>query len=238
MAHVLGTAAPPPDGTARRVLAAIRLADEPPTVADLCSALGLHRNTVRQHLTALLELDLVSQGRRHTGGKGRPQEVYRATAQGRRAGQRNYALLAAVLIERVAAGGGDPARVAREAGRSWGAALAGAGSVGDGQVRDILEFLDEAGFEPLLHSADSADSADGPWEVALRNCPFRELADTHAGLVCGLHEGLLDGLVGNAADPHQSAARVELEPFVTPTTCLVRVSPGPEAPAGRGHAHP
>lgn len=204
--------------TRERLLTEIRTAATPPTVDELAAVLGLHRNSVRMHTQALQESGLVSQGTRPTGGRGRPLVVYRPTRRGSRAGGRNYELLAEVLVDHLAATEPQPASAARTAGRAWGGRLASRRRGAAGRVSAVLE---EMGFEP---------DGDGP-TIELRNCPFRELVDTHQGLVCSLHAGMLEGLV--EADARASgdrvssgdvgAAPVTLVPFSSPTSCTVRL---------------
>lgn len=208
-----------PEGTSRRVLLAIRTAEQPPTVEDISSVLGVHPNTVRQHV-GILEADgLVLRDRRPTGSKGRPRAVYRPTSLGERSGDRNYELLAGVLVEQLASGGEDAVPAARQAGRAWGSRLGGALAADSPAVESLLvHFLEQTGFEPV-------PGPPGPVEeVSLRNCPFRELADSHADLVCSLHEGLLEGLAEGGSGAPARGVRVDLVPFATPTTCLVRVT--------------
>lgn len=214
-----GSAGPVPEGTRRRVLLAIRAAEQPPTVEDLSSALDVHPNTVRQHVGTLEADGLVARGRQPTGGKGRPRAVYRVTSRGERSGDRNYELLARVLVERLASDGESPVPQAREAGRSWGAHFGepvAEGSPDAGSL--LLDFLEQEGFEPVPGPGGRVD------EVSLRNCPFRELADSHGNLVCSLHEGLLEGLVHGEHAAADEGVHVDLVPFDTPSTCLVRLS--------------
>jgi predicted ArsR family transcriptional regulator len=214
-----GTMAPAIEGTRQRILLAIRGAEQPPTVAELASALEVHHNTVRQHVATLEADGLVARDRRPTGGKGRPRTAYRVTPLGRRSGRRNYELLARVLVERLATGGDDATQRARDAGRSWGRQVATSASGPGAAPEDLLlDVLDEEGFDPVPRNAP------GGLEVSLRNCPFRELADSHGDLVCSLHEGLVDGLVNGADDATAGGVRVELVPFATAATCLVRVA--------------
>jgi len=204
-------------GTRARVLAAIRGASVPVTIEELAAGLDVHPNTIRFHTSALEDSGLVIQGRQATGGKGRPRKVYRASAQGARSGKRNYELLSKVLLEHLAAAQ-DPAGAARAAGQAWGAASADArGTRGRASsTQMVVDFLDTMDFEP------EHDRRLTPAQVRLRNCPFRELVDTHQDLVCNLHAGLLDGLVDGRSDG------VELIPFHSETACLVRLSPREE----------
>lgn len=187
------------------VLTQIRTATTPPTVDEIASALALHPNSVRLHAGALEEAALVTRGTRPTGGRGRPLTVYRPTPKGARAGGRNYEILAEVLVDHIAATEPEPELAARAAGRAWGERLAHARRGGTAHV--VPAVLTELGFEP-----------DGDLTtIELRNCPFRELVDTHQGLVCSLHAGMLDGLAGDDG-------RVTLAPFTGPETCTVSLA--------------
>lgn len=206
--------------TARRVLVAVRTAERPPTVEDLSLVLGLHPNTVRQHVAALEADGLLERDRRPTGGRGRPRAVFRTTPRGERSGWRNYELLARVLVERLASRADDARAEARAAGREWGALLADDREPRPGEVQSLVyDVLTEGGFEPLASPGSAADGSLA--EIALRNCPFRELADSRGDVVCTVHEGILQGIVQgpSARGPH-----VELLPRVTPTSCLVRLT--------------
>lgn len=201
-----------------RLLTAIRTAAIPPTVDELAALLDLHRNSVRIHAQALQEAGLIDQGTRATGGRGRPLVVYRPTRRGARAGGRNYELLAEVLVDHLAATEADPEAAARTAGRAWGGRLA---KRRRGEATRVPAVLEELGFEP-----DGDKST-----IELRNCPFRELVDSHQGLVCSLHAGMLEGLVADGAATDQTVTgsggeRVEsvtLVPFTSPTSCTVRL---------------
>ena len=43
-------------------------------------------------------------------------------------------------------------------------------------------------------------------EVTLRNCPFRDLLEEHRDLVCAVHRGLLDGVLGASRPPLRMTA--------------------------------
>ena len=53
-----------------------------------------------------------------------------------------------------------------------------------------------AGFDPRFRRA-----SDGTVEVTLRDCPFRELLDDHRDLVCSIHQGLVEGMLGALEPP-------------------------------------
>ena len=203
-----------PADTRDRVLAAIRTAPAPPTVDELAASLGLHRNSVRLHAAALKDAGLVTQGSRPSHGRGRPQTTYRTSRRGAWTGRRDYRLLASLLLSEL--GGNDFQRsvAAERVGRSWGRGMAARGYDDDDNTTSdrVVGVLDELGFEPTTISSAG--------EFELRNCPFRELVDSHGGAVCALHAGMLDGLAGQ--DGHRSS--VELLPFTSPHACTVRMS--------------
>ncbi len=196
-------------GTREQVLTEIRTAVTPPTVDEIAAALGLHRNSVRLHAAALQEAGLITQDGRATGGRGRPLAVYRPTPRGARAGGRNYEILAEMLVSHLATIEDHPEAAARAAGRAWGDRIAtrhrhGPAGPGPGGGRELVaSVLDEMGFEPREAGAT----------IELVNCPFRELVDSHQGLICSLHGGMLEGL----------ADGVSLLPLTSPSTCTVRL---------------
>jgi predicted ArsR family transcriptional regulator len=96
--------------------------------------------------------------------------------------------------------------------------------VDDGDLLDraalrALAVFGRMGFAPELADAGAAES-DMSQErmIRLRACPVRELARAHPEVGCGVHLGLLQGLL---ADPSISA---HLEPFVEPDLCLARLT--------------
>lgn len=76
-------------------------------------------------------------------------------------------------------------------------------------------------------------------EVHLHTCPFLELVGRNPDAMCGLHVGVIRGVMEYAGAPNGNAV---LEPFGAPTACVVRLSLGeteqaeqPEQP-GQGAA--
>lgn len=204
------------EDTRARVLAAIRTSADALTLDQIAAALGVHRNTVRFHAGALEADGLVVAEPRPTGGKGRPRMAYAPTSAGVRSGARNYRMLADVLVAHLAQSSADPVPEARAAGRSWGEALAAERRRHPASpARLVREALTDIGFEP------AAGPTTRPAEIELYNCPFRELVDDHQELVCALHSGLIEGLLGGAGHPEVA---VDLRPFATPGNCLVRLT--------------
>ncbi len=211
-------------GRRREVLALLRASASPLSIAEIAEHLQVHPNTVRFHLGALTGTGQVERADTAPSGPGRPPLVFRARSGMDAAGPRNYQLLAAVLANGLAAGP-DPAAVAVDAGRRWGARLTGratpAGSA-DGGVRWLVGLLGDLGFAPEW------PMPEGPERIGLRHCPFLEVAGSAPDVVCRVHLGLMQGAMTALDAPVRVDA---LEPFVAPDLCLAHLS-GPAAPRG------
>ncbi|MES1246893.1 MAG: helix-turn-helix domain-containing protein [Actinomycetota bacterium] len=185
-------------------------------VAELAERLGLHQNTVRFHLGALVDSGhLAAVPQPHAAGPGRPRFVYRPVV--RREGTRDeYRLLATMLTAAA-----DPAAAA-EAGRRWGRSLARQHAGDAAATETVAALLAEQGFDPEV--------ADG--ELRMRRCPFHQLATTHGEVVCAVHRGLIDG----ALEELGSDLRIErVDAFVEPDLCVARLraTSGPSGPSTR-----
>lgn len=203
-------------GLRGQLLTAIRTAAEPLGVDDLAAQFDVHRNTVRANLAVLEAKGLVEPQPQPTGGKGRPRQVYSPTADGARIGDRNFLLLAEVLVEQVALASERPVEVAREAGRRWGVELSQseeAGRRAHSAPRRFHDALDAIGFQP-----DRALTARTR-QFRLLNCPFREAVDRNPEVVCAVHLGLTEGLLAGGGTPRD----VHLEPTSSHQGCLVQL---------------
>lgn len=206
----------------RRVLMALRDSSIPLGVVQLSERLGIHPNTVRFHLDALVQSGQVERLPGAPAGPGRPPLAFRISPGMDPKGPRNYQLLAEMLVDQLAAGPDAPGR-AVAAGRAWGQQLhlpapAGRERRDDG-VNQLVGLLAELGFEPERHTTD-----EGSRQIALRNCPFLDLVESRTHVVCPIHLGLMQGTLAAAESP----VTVErLEPFVEPGLCLAHLSPAP-----------
>jgi predicted ArsR family transcriptional regulator len=145
-------------------------------IEELCQALRVSHNAVRQHLSALTAAGLVSHGvARPTGG--RPQARYLLTAEGRAQFPRNYGLIAAKVLERLYADAG-PSQVQSmlmEIGRELGLDAAAAASMTDSNAAaaTLAAQLDALGYEA------QAVRRNGEMQVEAYNCVFHALAKAH-----------------------------------------------------------
>jgi predicted ArsR family transcriptional regulator len=203
------------------VLDLLRAADGPLGVRQIAQRTGLHPNTARFHLEALAEAGLAV---RETEGRqtpGRPRIGYRAGADGP-GGPRRYRLLAEMLTSLIAGTMPEPDRAAEQAGREWGAYLAEqpppyerlSAEEAAGQLTAIMEQL---GFAPRAEAGADA----GQYQLRLRQCPFREVAEHHRDVICSLHLGLMRGALARMRAP---VTADRLDPFVEPSLCIARLT--------------
>ena len=183
----------------------------------IAAATGLHPNTVRHHVDVLLTAGLVRARPDPTRTGGRPRRLFQTT---RLAGGHNgegYPLLAEIIVAELARGG-DGAGRAIAAGRRWAEQQASADPSSKGQAagstaaaEKITAFFAEVGFQPeLVRRADL-------WQILLHHCPFLSLARAHPDIVCGVHLGLLNGMLARHDVPPTAGTLV---PFVEPTLCI------------------
>lgn len=189
----------------RSVLLAVAHSVKAAKVADLSLDLGLHANTVREHLDALVLSGLVKRDRLPSMGRGRPSYGYHPTASGRfHVGlpPGDYLELLGVLADALA--GVLTPEQAQALGVRWAARFPADGSEG---IERILKALARCGFSPEV------DESGG--SVALRTCPLVETAAEHPRLICELHLGLIEGLadVGATLRPfaEEGACRLDFD---------------------------
>jgi predicted ArsR family transcriptional regulator len=207
-------------GSRARVLDLLRAAGGPLGVQEIASQAGLHPNTARFHLDALVHSGLASRERQQRESLGRPSMAYAATGEHGPAGQRRYRLLAEMLSSMLAEVMPQPGEAAAEAGREWGRYLAGQlppyERLDAAQATERLEaILENIGFAPEL------TAEGGGYRLLLRQCPFREVAERHQDVVCALHLGLMQGALAQMRTP-VSAGR--LQPFAETSGCTAELA--------------
>lgn len=206
---------------AAEVLAELRAAGRPLRIVEIAEHLGVHPNTVRFHLSGLMERGQVQRAEAIPDGPGRPAQLFQAVPGMDPAGPRHYQLLAEILLAELAA---DPHGGARavSAGRTWGTRLASETVAQSAEVvgaeepaQRLIELMDDLGFAPEPQSTDG--------QIALRHCPFLELAQQRPQIVCQVHLGMAQGVLAAWRAP-MTARR--LRPFAEPDRCVVELSGG------------
>ncbi|MFR9787520.1 helix-turn-helix transcriptional regulator [Streptomyces sp. MB22_4] len=222
----------------RAVLDALRAAPAPLGVTETAERLGVHPNTVRFHLDALVADGLVERRAEAPTGPGRPRTVYAVRPGMDRGGARGYLLLARMLLSRWALADPDRAREeAMETGREWGRFLVDPlppfeQPTAEGSAARLLALLADLGFEPepaprTPDPTPDAGERNAPDRIRLRHCPFLELAEEHGQLVCPLHLGLIQGALARLDAPLTATG---LEPFAEPDSCYAHLSAAGSAP--------
>jgi predicted ArsR family transcriptional regulator len=213
----------PPLGRSRAaILDMLHSADDPLDVRDIARRTGLHPNTARFHLEALVEAGLAARETEDRETPGRPRIGYRAAADGP-GGGRQYRLLSVMLASLIAGTMPEPAAAAEAAGREWGAYLAEKPPPfqrlsAEEAVAKLTGIMRELGFEP--HAAAGAGT-DGQYRLQLRQCPFLEVARQHRDVICALHLGLMRGALDLMRAPVTADG---LDPFVAPGLCVARLT--------------
>jgi predicted ArsR family transcriptional regulator len=219
------------DDTRYRLYRYLGLSGRPVPVRELSARLSLHPNTLRPHLRRLEEVGLVAREvRRGSASVGRPQTLY-SVVGGEHGDHRDYRLLAEILAS-VARGKRTRER-AEALANEWGRYLVGRGEPRPGTRRArggslavLQAAMAGAGFDPRFRRIDG-DSV----EVSMRDCPFRDLLGEHRDLVCAVHRGLLEGMLGSLTPPQRLAS---FAPLVERTICRIVAAPfEPTAPQRR-----
>ncbi|HET8767128.1 MAG TPA: helix-turn-helix domain-containing protein [Pedococcus sp.] len=230
--------------TRTRVLRVLRDADAPLGAAEVADRLGVHTNSARFHLEALVGSGMVERAAEDRSARGRPKVLY-AVSPRLPAEDGGWRELATILTQALATPAASPALAAEVAGEAHGRALAaaaagtrtdGAGAAGSRAAGNrtavtrpagsrvpgtgaaapvvVADGLRRLGFESSAHPTRAGGRID------IRPCPFLGLARTHGDVVCGVHRGLLSGMLAEL-DPSLTLDR--LEPFAGPDLCVARI---------------
>lgn len=223
-----------------RVLGLVRDHDGAIDATELAARIGLHVTTVRFHLDALCAEGVITRIRIKQARVGRPRTGYVAVRD-----RLDYRSLAEVFALELGDTTAQRQQRAERAGQRWACRIVadrsaeasephdGRDSTGPGdpdrivdrQAAMIADVFDRMGFAPEL--AQAADSPDGRRErtIRLHGCPVRDLARSHPEVGCGMHMGLLRGLLGAGVVAGCAATlRAELDPFVEPELCIARIT--------------
>lgn len=217
------------DPTRHEIFQFLVHSDQPVGVRELAIAAGVHPNAVRQHLTKLVEADLVLERPARPSGRGRPRLLYSVSpgAESRWGARGPYERLSMWLSEMLRSGDA-PEEVGRRAARAHLLAHAPDAFDRADPLDSFVEGLSREGFAPEVegspdqlspragHAAGDPDALAGLGEtirIRLGNCPYASAVDVAPDAVCRFHLGFVEGLAeaGGAAvvvdelvpaDPH------------------------------------
>jgi len=180
------------DPTRRKIL--LGFYDNPVarTIDDVAGAAGVHRTVAFQHLERLAALGyLITDQRR--GLRGKPAKVYRLAHGPIELSHpaRLHRQLAGLLARALDRLGGAGRGASRDAGRDFGRSIS---------ERRVAPGLEEA-LVPLA-ALGGRYVAEPEGVLAAVNCVFREACVEAPQVVCGLHAGMLEGVLAAAGQPH------------------------------------
>src|SRR5262249_55263336 len=200
---------------------AIYRSPAPLGASEIAGQVGIHPNTARFHLAALLAEGVTERTVAEPSGPGRPRVVYRARPGMALGGERRYRILAEILLGCFT--GTASGHAAADAGHAWGEHVIGRVAPFQqvrraGALPGVPLPLDE-----LASAPETTAAGDGlPAQVRLRHCPFLELAEHHRDIICPLHLGLIQGAFAGLASP---VTATELTPFAESDACIVHLAP-------------
>lgn len=213
------------------ILDALRTSGEPLDIATLADRVGLHINTTRGHLEQLVEAGFVERTSQVRTTPGRPKILFAATGPStEKPADGSYRILAEILAEQLSQAEPTAHQLAVDAGRQWGRQLSASLTAQTGEptgeasadvahtMQRLVALLDEAGFAPQLTSEPAASEP----VIELHRCPFEEIAQQHADIVCSVHLGLMQGALEQMQAPIGST---RLEPLVGPGLCRSYLKP-------------
>jgi predicted ArsR family transcriptional regulator len=191
------------DGTRQRIYAFVREEGRPVTREEVAGRVGISRKLAAFHLDKLLDRGLLAAHYarppgRSGPGAGRSAKMYRPSDLEIEISipERRYDLLGEILVDAIEhPGRGESsrdaaARLARERGVDLGERIRREGSTRPAGAERALSMaevtLGDHGFEPYRVAPD---------ELALRNCPFRTLAQQAPDLVCDMNRAFVEGLL-------------------------------------------
>lgn len=198
-----------------RIVQELRAADGGLDASELASRVALHPNTVRWHLGILADAGLVSSTPAARTRPGRPRILYSLAPEPAQHGTDEHRLLATVLTGALA-NSEDGAARAEQAGEAWGRYLLAKDPLArkrddDTAVGEVVELLDQQGFEPSAHED----------EIHMARCPFHALAESQPEVVCAVHKGLITGALTALGSDLEVE---ELDVFVRPDLCVARLT--------------
>jgi predicted ArsR family transcriptional regulator len=177
--------------TRRRLFALLSRLGGAAATDVLAEQLGMHPNGVRTHLRRMRDAGLLVH-RRVPGPRGRPRDEWAISPSARPWGDppNAYAALARWLARAIPA---TPRRLAEveATGRTIGYELAVPSASPAEAIGDVMTAL---GFQP-----DIDPQPTGTLSCRLRNCPYRDSVRENQAVICGLHKGLVRGLLDRVA---------------------------------------
>lgn len=176
------------------------------TISELTEMLGVTRNAVKQHLSALQENSLVEQGSLYRTG-GRPTQSYVLTEEGRERFPRQYSWFAEILLDSIRAEKDEKGlrqfleKLADTISSRYLSDLSHLKA--HERVKKVATILSQLGYEAeVVSSKDKTEVA----KLEVSNCVFYQLANS-CPEVCGFDINLLSRLTGQSMEQQSCIAK-------------------------------
>lgn len=192
------------------------------TAAQLADRIGLHVTTVRFHLDQLDLAGLVLSHFTTAFGVGRPRKVYLAAPRTPEpTGSASHLKLLAGLLTESFSADLSPSEVGERWAREHVTLRDDGPATTPGEwltkLGRLIDVLRRWGYSTNLTTTDGGRGC----RIDLVDCPFMELARANPDVVCGIHRGLLSGVLDQLGE---NQVEVSLQPFVGPSLCHAFVS--------------
>lgn len=187
------------------------------SIDELAAAVGLHHNTVREHLQVLSDVGFVLTRSEHRASRGRPRVLYSA-----RTGDEN-------TVDPIAARTLEAARMRADLLRRYLASgeddvLSDCAGAQANEQLDLLEdHLDQSGFDAIVDRSTLV--------VDVLTCPLMAMVEENRDLVCSVHFGIMQTMLRLPDGPLDAET---LEPFRTPDRCRLHLARTTDGRRDRG----
>lgn len=208
--------------TRRQVLATLQGRSTPVGIDELTDLLGLHANTLRFHLNALVRDGLATFVTENRTIQGRPRSLYTASPSSPAVNADHYLELAAMLVGYLRDQHPEPDPLLEHLGEKWGRALAEQADPAQDSLVELTGVVNVLGFTSRL-----IDAADGTSRLEITRCPYRSIADADP-TVCRIHAGMMRGYL---AAREAETTLLDLQPWVTPEMCVATFGPAAGPPS-------
>ncbi len=214
-------------GRRTHIILLLRDSKTPLSVAEVAEEVGVHVNTARFHLEALVDAGMAERTQQARETRGRPKVLYMGTLPNQTHERaQGYRVLAETLTAAITRGMPEAPKVLYAAGQTWGHLLTDAPEPGatppdENEIAerlvakmDALWFAPEASEEPVAADADEADT------LVLHNCPFIATSYNSPQAVCSLHLGLVNGTLAELGSTRRATSAA---PHVGDHRCVVQL---------------
>ena len=175
-------------------------------VQDIADKFHIHPNVARLHLTKLEDIHLIQSYLSKTGKGGRPSRKYKISDISIQLSFpfRDYQLLAKIAIESMASLGEVGKQALYATGKKFGHEIAQKYFYSQGTLPVSLDrkidIIKEIATSCGLYADFHVRKEDGSVNLAINNCPFKELVDTEVHSICHMHLAFLQGIFEEVLD--------------------------------------